>query len=464
MKYIIVASDEPYIRKHVDDLLRHINQDVIAIVKVNHKLNIKNILLAMTIYSFKQKLNMFSNSLMSISKKYSIPFHKVDHVNSEYFISLLNNYNPDIVIYKAHQIVKEELVQKYFFLSSHGSLLPKYRGGFSIFWQFMNDDQEFGMSIMRLDKGLDTGNVLSQESYIRNPGENLPFVYQKIFDLATIQILKTLKSIEDKKVMPIKLKGEPSFYKSPKIKDIIRFWFRKKRIIPKPVPSKSIPKKSLKVKIKNYEKKYEPDIRRLCVDTAFFGNSFQAFIEDPNIYADFATDLLNYFPESCFVATVRDKRDNGGEKVVGYLIGCLDSRKYYTQLKSQTNRLLLKKFLTGRYKITFRTLRYLFLSALHLFFKAIDRPYEYPANLHIGIDMNYRSLGIGRKLMDSFHRYVKDSNIDKIHINTTTGHQAAIKFYEKLGYKIHNNKKSFLWSKMAKRRIDDVIYVKDLNE
>ncbi|MFH1053269.1 MAG: GNAT family N-acetyltransferase [Candidatus Woesearchaeota archaeon] len=461
MKYIIVASDEPYIRKHVDDLLSHISKDVKAVVKVNHKINVKNILLALTIYSFRQKLNMFSNNLRSISRKYSVPFHKVDHVNSEYFISLLNNYDPDIVIYKAHQIVKQDLVEKYYFLSSHGSLLPKYRGGFSIFWQFMNDDQEFGMSIMRLDKGLDTGNVLSQESYIRNIGENLPFVYQKIFDLATTQILKTLKDIEDNRAKPIKLKGEPSFYKSPKIKDIIRFWFRKKRIIPIHDPTRSIPMKDLNVKIRNFEKKDESDIRRLCVATAFFGNSFQAFIEDPNIYADFATDLLYYSPESCFVAIVEE---NGEEKVIGYLIGCLDSRKYYTQLKSQTNWLLLKKLLTGKYKITFKTLRYLFLSALHLFFKAIERPYDYPANLHIGIDVNYRSLGVGKKLMAKFHKYVKYNNVNKIHINTTTGHQLAIKFYEKLGYKIHSEKKSFLWSRMAKRRIDDVIYVKDLNE
>src|SRR5207244_10220237 len=49
-------------------------------------------------------------------------------------------------------------------LNVHASLLPKYRGAAPIQWAILNDEHETGVTIMKMDEGLDTGDILSQEA------------------------------------------------------------------------------------------------------------------------------------------------------------------------------------------------------------------------------------------------------------------------------------------------------------
>ena len=60
---------------------------------------------------------------------------------------------------------------KYGCINLHVSLLPKYRGSAPVQWAVLNGDAETGVSIMQMDEGLDTGDVLACEKIAIDPEE-----------------------------------------------------------------------------------------------------------------------------------------------------------------------------------------------------------------------------------------------------------------------------------------------------
>ena len=74
---------------------------------------------------------------------------------------------PDLIVVVAYaQILPKEIltIPKYECINVHGSLLPKYRGASCIQAAILNGDEETGITIMKMDEGLDTGPIIAQES------------------------------------------------------------------------------------------------------------------------------------------------------------------------------------------------------------------------------------------------------------------------------------------------------------
>ena len=81
----------------------------------------------------------------------------------EEFIEELKKINPDVIVVVAYgQILPESIlnIPKYGCINVHASLLPKYRGAAPIQWSVINGDKETGVTIMQMDEGLDTGDIL----------------------------------------------------------------------------------------------------------------------------------------------------------------------------------------------------------------------------------------------------------------------------------------------------------------
>lgn len=91
-----------------------------------------------------------------------IACERVGSVNDPVFLSRLRGVMPDmIVVVSFGQLLKEELLSlpKFGCLNVHASLLPKYRGASPIASAILNGENVTGISLMRMDKGLDTGPV-----------------------------------------------------------------------------------------------------------------------------------------------------------------------------------------------------------------------------------------------------------------------------------------------------------------
>ncbi len=86
-------------------------------------------------------------------------------------------------------------------LNLHPSLLPKYPGTHGIEESFRSGDRELGISVIRVDEGVDTGPVLLQRSFTRTGTESLEEIERRIHDLEhewfPIAVLQTLDSLDE---------------------------------------------------------------------------------------------------------------------------------------------------------------------------------------------------------------------------------------------------------------------------
>lgn len=97
-----------------------------------------------------------------------IPVIATDHVNASDVVQKLRSLDPHLILVAAFgQILKEAVlsIPSYFPLNVHGSLLPAYRGAAPLQWAIWNGDEVTGISIQKMVKQLDAGDLLLQRSF-----------------------------------------------------------------------------------------------------------------------------------------------------------------------------------------------------------------------------------------------------------------------------------------------------------
>ena len=133
-----------------------------------------------------------------LALKHNIKVLQPNRIKDEY--QEIIDLNPDIIITCAYgQIIPEELLlyPKYGCINVHASLLPKYRGGAPIHRSIINGDKETGITIMYMDVGMDTGDIISQSKIDILDTDNLESIHDKLSVIGTKLLLDTLPSIFD---------------------------------------------------------------------------------------------------------------------------------------------------------------------------------------------------------------------------------------------------------------------------
>lgn len=112
----------------------------------------------------------------------------------------LKALNPDIIITCAYgQIVPEEVlnIPRLGCVNIHASLLPKYRGGAPIHHAIMNNEKYTGITLMYMDKGMDSGDIITSEKVEITNDDNLETLSNKLSLLGAKMIIENLPSIID---------------------------------------------------------------------------------------------------------------------------------------------------------------------------------------------------------------------------------------------------------------------------
>jgi len=89
-------------------------------------------------------------------------------------------------------------------INVHGSLLPKYRGGAPIQWSLLNGDQETGITIMYMVKGMDAGDIISQETLPIEENDDNGSLFEKMAIVGRELLLDTVPKILAGDIQPIK--------------------------------------------------------------------------------------------------------------------------------------------------------------------------------------------------------------------------------------------------------------------
>jgi methionyl-tRNA formyltransferase len=128
----------------------------------------------------------------------NIPVHQPEKIRSPEARDLLQRIAPDCIVIIAYgQIIPATLlgIPKLGWINLHASLLPKYRGAAPINWAIASGETQTGLTTMRIDAGMDTGDILLQEEIDIAPEETAPELTQSIAEAGAPLMLETLRGI-----------------------------------------------------------------------------------------------------------------------------------------------------------------------------------------------------------------------------------------------------------------------------
>ncbi len=125
------------------------------------------------------------------------------------------------------QILPKEILEmpRYGCVNVHASLLPRYRGAAPIQWAVLNGDEGTGVTIMQLDEGLDTGDILMVEPVTIDPEETSGELFDRVSAVGAGTLVTALKKIEAGELTPRKQDNAAATMAPPLTKDMAQFDF-----------------------------------------------------------------------------------------------------------------------------------------------------------------------------------------------------------------------------------------------
>ena len=133
------------------------------------------------------------------------------------FVAELAKLKPDLIVVIAYgQILRENLLSlpKHFCMNIHASLLPKYRGAAPINWAIINGDKESGVTTMKMDKGMDTGDILLMKKVVIENEDTAQHLHDKLSEAGGALALETVDQLEKGKLKFIPQNDAESTYAS----------------------------------------------------------------------------------------------------------------------------------------------------------------------------------------------------------------------------------------------------------
>ena len=127
-----------------------------------------------------------------------IPVHQPEKIRAPEVQELLQKLAPDVIVIIAYgQIIPGRLlpIPKYGWINLHASLLPKYRGAAPINWAIVNGETKTGVTSMRIDAGMDTGEILLQKEMEIGPSETAPELAARMSELGAPLMAETLRGL-----------------------------------------------------------------------------------------------------------------------------------------------------------------------------------------------------------------------------------------------------------------------------
>ncbi len=139
------------------------------------------------------------------AQEHGLTVYQPKRVRDSAFLETVRTLAPDVIVVAAFgQILPKEILTlpPLGCINIHASLLPKYRGAAPINWSILQGDAETGITIMRMDEGMDTGAILTQESIPIGPKDTAGTLSEKLSQLGARMIVDALPLLESGALKP----------------------------------------------------------------------------------------------------------------------------------------------------------------------------------------------------------------------------------------------------------------------
>ncbi len=127
-----------------------------------------------------------------------IPVFQPEKIRDPKWMKDLLDLHPDVIVAVAFgQMIPQTILDlpRYGCINVHASLLPKYRGAAPIQWAVINGEKESGVTTMRMDAGLDTGDIIMQDVVELNPDETGKSLSDKLSKAGARLLMQTLDAV-----------------------------------------------------------------------------------------------------------------------------------------------------------------------------------------------------------------------------------------------------------------------------
>ena len=124
-------------------------------------------------------------------------------VNSTYVYDIVKRFGPELMFVFGASIIKEPLISLLspgHFINLHLGLSPYYRGSGTNFWPFVNEELEYvGSTILHLDAGVDTGDIIAHVRPEIETGDNVHTVGCKVIKASALALVRVMKMVKEGK-------------------------------------------------------------------------------------------------------------------------------------------------------------------------------------------------------------------------------------------------------------------------
>lgn len=192
MKKILFMGTPKYATKILNTILKSESFEVVGLVCQPDKVANRG-----------KKLKMPDTKEYVMDKELDIKIFQPENLKNSSLIGSFRDLNPDYIVVAAYgQIVPKEIIDAFFCINLHASLLPKYRGASPIQEMILNQNHFVGISCMKMSYRLDDGDILSFR-YLQNSDLfDFETLYERLGDEAGSLLIETLKNLS--KIEPLK--------------------------------------------------------------------------------------------------------------------------------------------------------------------------------------------------------------------------------------------------------------------
>ena len=143
-------------------------------------------------------MHVVANELATWTESLGINIQKPE--NNDELKKIIESIKPEVVITIAYgRIIPLELLEipKYGWINVHFSLLPRWRGAAPVQWAILNGDKQTGITVFKLDKGMDTGPVYLEQATPINDDENSDGLLKRLSQIGSDLAINSLELISE---------------------------------------------------------------------------------------------------------------------------------------------------------------------------------------------------------------------------------------------------------------------------
>ena len=160
---------------------------------------------------------MTPTEVKALALERGIPVYTPKTLRDEAFSEILDAHKPDLIVVVAYgKILPKSVIDypKHGCINLHVSLLPKYRGAAPMQRAIMEGESETGVTVMYMDEGLDTGDILAVSKFPIGPLDDFEAIHDRSAEIGSVLLSETIEKIEKNEIERIKQNDSLATYAS----------------------------------------------------------------------------------------------------------------------------------------------------------------------------------------------------------------------------------------------------------